>query len=122
MKLSVLMTVLCSVSLTALAQLALKLASAHYEPATPDSGFLPGLLAQVLHPLTLAAIVAYAGSLALWLIALREVPLSVAYPFAGVTIALVAVLGAVVLGEGLSWSQIAGIGLIAAGVLLLARF
>ena len=122
MKLSALFIVLASVSLTALAQLALKLASGRFQAPGADSGFWSGLLAQFMHPLTMAAIVAYVGSLALWLIALRDVPLSVAYPFAGVTIALVAVLGAVVLGEGLTWAQVLGIALIAGGVLMLARF
>lgn len=122
MKFGALMAVLASVSLTALAQLALKLASSRFTPPSPDSGFLASLLAQFLHPLTIAAIVAYVGSLAFWLVALRDVPLSVAYPFAGLTIAIVAIMGAVVLGESLGWGQVAGIVMIALGVMMLARF
>lgn len=122
MKLSALLVVLASVSLTALAQLALKLASSRFVSPPAEEGFLAGLIAQFVHPLTLSAVVLYVGSLLLWLVALRDVPLSVAYPFAGLTIALVAVLGIVVLGEGLAWPQAVGIGMIAAGVIVLARF
>ncbi|MFK7965191.1 MAG: multidrug efflux SMR transporter [Burkholderiaceae bacterium] len=122
MKLSALLIVLASVSLTALAQLALKLASSRFAAPPADQGFIASLIAQFMHPLTLSAMVLYGGSLVLWLIALRDVPLSVAYPFAGLTIALVAVLGIVVLGEGLAWPQAFGIGMIAVGVIVLAKF
>jgi len=122
MKLSALLVVLASVSLTALAQLALKLASSRFVSPPSEHGFLASLIAQFVHPLTLSAVALYVGSLLLWLIALRDVPLSVAYPFAGLTIALVAVLGSVVLGEGLAWPQAIGIAMIAAGVVVLARY
>ena len=122
MKLSALLLVLSSVSLTALAQLALKLSSSRFAAPPVEQGLLASLLAQFMHPLTVAAICAYGGSLVLWLIALRDVPLSLAYPFAGLTIAIVALLGAFVLGEGIAWPQAVGIILIAIGVMMLARF
>ncbi|MGH1361360.1 MAG: DMT family transporter [Burkholderiaceae bacterium] len=122
MKLSALMLVLSSVSLTALAQLALKLGSSRFAAPPVEQGLLASVIAQFMHPLTIAAVCAYVASLVLWLIALRDVPLSLAYPFAGLTIAIVALVGAFVLGEGMVWTQAIGIGLIAIGVLMLARF
>lgn len=122
MKLSALLLVLSSVSLTALAQLALKLGSSRFAAPPVEHGLLASVLAQFMHPLTVAAVCAYVGSLVLWLIALRDVPLSLAYPFAGLTIAIVALMGVFVLGEGMAWSQAIGIGLIAIGVMMLARF
>ncbi|MEZ5738975.1 MAG: SMR family transporter [Burkholderiaceae bacterium] len=121
MKLTSLLVVLGSVGLTAMAQLSLKVASSRFAGTGADQGLFGGLLAQLFHPLTMAAIVAYVGSTLLWLVALRDLPLSVAYTFSGLTIGVVVLLGVVVLGEALSLPQMAGIGLIIGGLVLLAR-
>ncbi|MEZ5657963.1 MAG: SMR family transporter [Burkholderiaceae bacterium] len=113
--------VLGSVVLTAFAQLALKVASGRFADPSPDQSFLHGLLMQLFHPLTMAALAAYVASTLLWLVALRALPLSVAYTFSGVTIIVVAVMGVVLLGETLVARQIAGIALVIAGALMVAK-
>lgn len=121
MKLIPLLIVLGSVLLTAGAQLALKIASGRHSDTPESAGWLQSIVQQLLDPLTIAAIGLYVGSLVLWLLALRSLPLSLAYPFSGLTIAIVAFLGWAVLNESLDGTHIIGMVLIMAGVVLLAR-
>jgi multidrug transporter EmrE-like cation transporter len=121
MKLIPLLIVFGSVLLTAGAQLALKIASGRHADSTESAGLLQSVMQQLLDPLTVAAIGLYVGSLVLWLLALRSLPLSLAYPFSGLTIAVVAFLGWAVLNETLSVTHIVGMVLILIGVVLLAQ-
>jgi len=113
-----------SVVVTAVAQLCIKVASRQFSGGATAGNAVSlagSLVQQALHPLSIVAVFAYAISLLLWFLALRDVPLSVAYPFAGLTMALVAALGIVVLGESVDLPKLVGITLIIAGVVLLAR-
>ena len=69
----------------------------------------------------MAGLASYAASLVLWLLALREVPLTVAYPFMGLALVFVALLAMVVLGERLSGAQLLGMAFVCVGLTLLAR-
>jgi len=112
------------VVVTAVAQLCIKVASRQFSGGATAGNAVSlagSLVQQALHPLSIVAVFAYAISLLLWFLALRDVPLSVAYPFAGLTMALVAALGIVVLGESVDLPKLVGITLIIAGVVLLAR-
>lgn len=113
--------ILASVSLTALAQLALKLSSARHAADAGGAALLPSLLAQFTNPWTIAGMIAYGLSFVLWILALREVPLTLAYPFMGLTLVLVAALGVVVLGESFSLTKLAGMLLVCSGLVVLAR-
>ncbi|MGE4239886.1 EamA family transporter [Ramlibacter sp.] len=62
------------------------------------------------------ALVVYAGATALWIALLRQVPLSVAYPFAALAFFFVPVLAYFGLGEPLRWQTFAGAAIISAGV------
>ncbi len=121
MKLIPLLIVLDSVLLTAGAQLALKIASGRHAEPSETTGWFQSILMQLLDPLTIAAIGLYVGSLVLWLLALRSLPLSLAYPFSGLTIAVVALLGWFFLKESISVTHLIGMGLILAGVVMLAQ-
>jgi multidrug transporter EmrE-like cation transporter len=113
--------ILGSVLLTTGAQIALKIASIRYK-VDGNSGMLRSLFFQLLDPLMIAATIAYAASFILWIFALRQLPLSIAYSFSGLTIALVTVNSVLMLNETLSFYQISGIILIISGVILLSRF
>jgi drug/metabolite transporter (DMT)-like permease len=63
-----------------------------------------------------AALVVYALATGLWVALLREVPLSVAYPFVALAFFLVPLMGHWVLGETLRWQTLAGAAVIVAGV------
>lgn len=62
----------------------------------------------------------YAVSAAAWIIALSIVPLSLAYPFLGLTYVFIAFTAVIRLGERLTPAQWLGIALVAGGVLLVA--
>ena len=121
MSITSLLYILGSVVVTAVAQLCMKLASRQFAGQQGFDSLVTSLFQQMLHPLSLVAVAAYGLSLILWFLALRDVPLSVAYPFAGLTLALVALLGIGVLGEAVTLPKVAGIALIVAGVVVLAR-
>jgi drug/metabolite transporter (DMT)-like permease len=91
---------------------------------------VPGLksaLSAGSSPVASASLVAagaamYVLGFGLWMVILARTPLTIAYPIAvGLTIAFSAIAAVLVLGEPLKWQTVAGMLLIFAGVVLLAR-
>src|ERR1700742_3970306 len=76
------------------------------------------LIAQLLRPSTLVGLFLYGVAAFLYIIALRKLPLSVAFPSVSLSYAIVAVLGHWLFNEPFGWQQIAGIVLIMGGVAL----
>ncbi len=75
------------------------------------------LLRQVIYnPYLFAALVVYGVATGLWVALLRQVPLSVAYPFVALAFFFVPLMGHWVLGETLRWQTLAGAAVIFAGV------
>ena len=69
---------------------------------------------------TAAVLVAYAVSFALLAIVVRDIPVSVAYAvWSGAGTALVALIGATLLGESLDTLKVTAIGFIVVGVVML---
>lgn len=64
----------------------------------------------------MVALVVYAAATALWVLLLRTVPLSMAYPFVALAFVIVPVAAHFVLGEPLRWQAVAGAAVIVAGV------
>ncbi len=62
----------------------------------------------------------YAVSAATWIVALSLVPLSVAYPFLGLTYVAIAAISVLKLGEWLTPAQWIGVLLVVGGVLIVA--
>lgn len=79
------------------------------------------LSAQLSRPATLAGLACYAGSAIAYLVALQRIPVSVAFPSVSVSYVAIAALGALLWGEPLGWTKLAGVLLICAGVSLLYR-
>jgi len=67
-----------------------------------------------------AALVVYGLATGLWVALLRQVPLSVAYPFVALAFFLVPLMGHWVLGEPLRWQTMLGAGVIFVGVWICA--
>jgi len=63
----------------------------------------------------------HALALALWVVGLRHVELSVAYPFIALGFVLVSLLSWLFLNEALGAARVTGMMLIASGVVLIAR-
>jgi small multidrug resistance pump len=77
-------------------------------------------LAQLLDPRSIIGLGLYAGAALLYMIALRRIPVSVALPCTAASYVAVALIGHFGFAEPIGPSHMAAIGLISAGVLLLA--
>ena len=76
------------------------------------TGFIPSLFSVKV----MVTISVYAIATLLWFIALKNVPLRLAYPFAALAFFIVPTLAHFLLGETLSWNVYVGAGIIALGV------
>ncbi len=80
----------------------------------------PGLVAQFLDWRTLVGLCLYGGAALLYIVALRRIPMSVALPFTAISYVAAAFIGHYVFGEVLGPMRLSALGLIFAGVVLLA--
>jgi multidrug transporter EmrE-like cation transporter len=114
---------LSGVLLNAAAQLLLKAATRHSGELVADSGRISW--SGVLH--LLGAVPLWVGlgcygvSVVVWLGALSRVPVSIAYPMLSIGYVVNAFAAAWLFGETLSLGKLAGIAMICAGVITLAR-
>lgn len=115
--------VLGGVGLNAAAQLFLKAATRASGVLIADTGSISwGAAAQLLRTLPLwCGLGCYAVSVFVWLGALSRVPVSIAYPMLSIGYIVNAFAAAALFGEPLSLAKVAGIGLVVAGVIVLAR-
>lgn len=103
--------VLFGVLLNAAAQLLLK-AGTNAMPLGPRLA---------LEPHILGGLACYAVSVVVWVVALSRVPVSIAYPMLSIGYIVNAVAAWYLFGETLSTMKLAGIGVIVAGVFIVAR-
>lgn len=111
------------VLLNASAQLLLKAATRHSGELVADSGRISW--SSVMHLLGAVplwfGLACYGISVILWLGALSRVPVSLAYPMLSIGYVINAFAAALLFGEALSVGKLAGIAMICAGVIALAR-
>jgi multidrug transporter EmrE-like cation transporter len=79
-----------------------------------------GFMDQLFRWQTIIGLGCYGGAALLYIIALRKIPMSVALPCTAASYVVIAIVGWAVFGESLGMQKIAAIGLISAGVVLLA--
>lgn len=79
----------------------------------------PDFVSQLLRPSTLCGLALYGSAAFLYIVALRKIPVSVAFPSVSLSYAIVAVLGHFLFGEPFGIKQIGGIVLIMGGVVLI---
>ena len=114
--------VLGAVLLGTLAQLLLKAGTTAVGPfAFSSANLLPVGWQLATQPLIMGGILAYGFSLIVWIMALSRVEVSIAYPMVSIGYELTAIAAWQFLGESLSAMRIAGISVIMAGVLIVAR-
>ena len=82
----------------------------------------PSFLAQLFRPATIFGLALYVAAAFLYIVALRQIPVSVAFPSVSISYAIVAVLGHFLFKEPFGLRQIGGIALIMGGVLLINQF
>ena len=80
----------------------------------------PDFVAQLLDWRTLCGLVLYGGAAMLYIVALRRIPMSVALPFTAVSYIAAALIGHFGFAEPLTPLHVAAIGVIGAGVVMLA--
>lgn len=79
-----------------------------------------GFMDQLFRWPTIIGLGCYGGAALLYIIALRKIPMSVALPCTAASYVIIALIGWAVFGESLGPQKLAAIGLICAGVVLLA--
>jgi multidrug transporter EmrE-like cation transporter len=111
------------VLLNATAQLLLKAATRRSGELVADSGRVSWVaVTHLLGAVPLwVGLACYGVSVVVWLGALSRVPVSVAYPMLSIGYVVNAFAAALLFGEALSLGKLAGIGMICAGVITLAR-
>ena len=77
---------------------------------------------QFLNPMTLGGLAIYVLAALCYILALKRIPVSVAFPSVAASYAVVAVVAHFLWNEPFGWSQIAGIALIGSGVLLINHY
>ena len=114
--------ILLTVTLSACAQLALKLGVGKPSMTSAlETGVVDAILMAAMSPLILLGLIIYGLSVAMWLWVLSKVELSVAYPFVGVSFLITMAFGAFLLNESVTPMRIVGTILIASGCVLVGR-
>jgi len=113
-------TALVSIAIGAFGQFLLKLAARTGGSLTPnEAGIVAWLLRLAVNPYMILGVVCFVSSMLLWVKVLQVAQLSSSYPLVSLGYVIVAVLGAVFLGEHLAPRQIAAMAVIVLGVALL---
>ena len=81
----------------------------------------PDFAAQLVDWHTLVGLALYGAATVCYLIAIRRIPLSVAFPSISLSYIVVLLIGGIVFGEAVTTGKVAGIVLIGAGVWVLNR-
>lgn len=122
MNIFLLAVILATVTLSACAQLALKLGVGAVSSASRASaGGMTALGAVVTSPMVWLGLAIYGISVVAWLWVLSKTDLSVAYPFVGLSFLVTLTFGAVFLHETVTPLRLTGTVLIAIGCVLVAR-
>jgi multidrug transporter EmrE-like cation transporter len=117
MRPGLLLLILLSVSMSAGAQLCLKLGV----QKVPVGGGASVVLAYLSSPFVIGGLALYGLGAFVWLFVLSRVELSAAYPFVGLGFIMTMLIGVFALGENVTSTRIAGTLLIAVGCLCVAR-
>lgn len=112
-----------SVSLSAVAQTLFRIGMTRPDVARmlqESEGVIVVARAVALSPYIWGGLFAYGFGTLLWLLVLSRIPVSLAYPFVALGIILTTLSGMLLLGEQVSRLSVAGICLIAIGILVTA--
>jgi drug/metabolite transporter (DMT)-like permease len=110
---------LISIVLGASGQLMFK-GAARTLPPFSEMGLLKLLVTMFTTPLILAGFSCFFISALMWIVAIRSVPLSVAYPMVALSYIIIFTGSALLYGESISWKHAVGAMLIVSGILLIS--
>ncbi len=111
--------ILCSVCLSAVAQVFLKIGVG--QTGAVNQTAPTALFSMLSSPMVIVGLGFYGFGALLWLFVLTRVELSAAYPFVGAGFIITAIISATILGENVSTVRLAGTLLIALGCVIVAR-
>jgi small multidrug resistance pump len=80
------------------------------------------LIAQFFNPLTILGLAVYALAAICYIVALKKIPVSVAFPSVAASYAVVAVIAHLAWNEPLGWPQLGGLLLIGGGIVLIHQY
>ena len=121
MSLYVFLLAIGSISLNASAQIALRKTMLAVGGPPNLEGALAFAFAILTTPWFILGMACYAVSIGAWLIVLAKTEVSAAYPLLSIGYVITAIVGALFLGEHVTLTRIAGIGLICGGLTLIAQ-
>jgi multidrug transporter EmrE-like cation transporter len=79
----------------------------------------PTMMAQFTNPLTIVGFGVYVLAALFYIVALKKIPVSVAFPSVAASYAVVAIIAHLMWNEPLGWPQLGGLVLIGGGILLI---
>ena len=112
--------VFISVSLSATAQTSFKYGLSKLV-INPDASLLIKAASMLFSPFVLGGLALYGVGTVLWLFALKQLDLSLVYPFVAISFVLVFLSGILILGEPVSVAKVAGLLLIVTGLVVLSQ-
>ncbi|PWC34002.1 EamA family transporter [Azospirillum sp. TSO35-2] len=123
MSIAVVGLILLSVTLSAVAQISLKIGMSSPAVASALAQGEAGRIALsvVATPHILTGLACYGLGMVVWLAVLAKVDVTMAYPFVGLGFLVTLALGALLLGESLSPARLIGTALVVLGVVLTAQ-
>jgi drug/metabolite transporter (DMT)-like permease len=122
MQLKVYSLIISAVAMSAVGQIALKIAVERAQlKGAIAAGVFSAVEAVIGTPMLWVGISVYLGSVVLWLWALSEADLSIAYPFVSLGFVLTMLFAAVILKEAVTPLKLTGTMLIVLGCVLVAR-
>ncbi|EGT0649427.1 EamA family transporter [Citrobacter braakii] len=122
MSLLILLLALTSVSLNALAQVALRKTMLTIAPL-PDAiaGYFGFAIQLIMNPWFIAGMACYVLSIGLWMAVLGKVEVSLAYPLLSVGYVITAAIGYFFLKEDINTMRLIGLSLICIGIVFISR-
>ena len=122
MSTKILILLLVSVSLSSIAQIALKtgVSQPHVTLAMDSGSHVNAAMAVFFNIWVIAGLAIYLFGAVLWLFVLVRVEVSMAYPFVGLGFILTMILGKFIMGEAVSVTRLLGTILISVGVVFVS--
>jgi multidrug transporter EmrE-like cation transporter len=123
MTLSIVLFIISSVSLSAFAQIVLKMGMSNAKVQNDlliAGNLFEKLFVALTNVYVVAGISMYLFSMILWLVVLSKIDVSVAYPFVGLGFIITMVLGFLILNEQISTMRVMGTILVVCGVLMVS--
>ena len=123
MSLRIFLLILASVTISAVAQIALKrgMSGEPVQQALSGDDLIGKILAVGFSPMVILGLALYALGAVVWLLVLARIDVSQAYPFVGIGFLITLAAGVLLLGETLTMARVAGVLLVAAGIFFLSR-